>query len=188
MNFLRPHEAYCPHKRTRHSTPNQTLREEISAWTPLGESLRLRRKLAQAIPGRPKKCTLRPSVTCRQKFAVGDHPLRWLKPQILPESLSLPYPVELCAGVPTPPQGLGYCPSAMRKELTPQQISSVPCPTCGVQPREKCQLNTGQPRNNPHRDRRLFAADQLNSRYNVNSQEQTSRHISITSGGQVDGF
>jgi hypothetical protein len=74
---------------------------------------------------------------------------------------------------------LEYCPSAMRKELTPQQISSVPCPTCGVQPREKCQLNTGQPRNNPHRDCRLFAADKLNSRY---SQAQTSRHISITSG------
>jgi hypothetical protein len=81
-------------------------------------------------------------------------------------------PLELCAGVPTPPQRLGYCPSAMRKELTPQQIFSVPCPTCGVQPREKCQLNTGQPRNNPHRDRRLFAADQLNSRYNVHSQAQ----------------
>ena len=135
-------------------------------------------EISSGHPGRPKKCTLCPSVTCRQKFAVGDHLLRWLKPQILPESLSLPYPVELCAGVPTPPQGLGYCPSAMRKELTPKQIFSVPCPTCGVQPREKCQLNTGQPRNNPHRDRRLFAADQLNSRYNVHSQAQTSRHIS----------
>jgi hypothetical protein len=32
-----------------HSTPNETLREEISSWTLLGESLRLRRKLAPAI-------------------------------------------------------------------------------------------------------------------------------------------
>jgi hypothetical protein len=90
--------------------------------------------------------------------------------------------VRLFTGLPTPAQGLAYCPSAMRKKLTPQQISSVPCPICGVQPQEKCQLNTGQPRNNPHRDRRLFAADKLNSRYNVHSQAQTSRRISITSG------
>jgi hypothetical protein len=110
---------------------------------------------------------------------VGDPLPTLLKPQILPGIIVVTYPLELCAGVPTPPQRLGYRPSTMRKELTPQQISSVPCPTCGVQSQEKCQLNTGQPRNNPHRDRRLFAADQLNSRYNVQSQAQASRHISI---------
>jgi hypothetical protein len=136
-------------------------------------------KISSGHPGRQKKCALCPSVTCRQKFAVGrPSPALAKAPNSARNHCRYRTPVELCAGVPTPPQGLGYCPSAMRKELTPQQISSVPCPTYGVQPREKCQLNTGQPRNNPHRDRRLFAADKLNSRYKVRSQAQTSRHIS----------
>jgi hypothetical protein len=51
----------------------------------------------------------------------------------------------------------------MKKELTPQQILTVGCPTCGAGPGEKCQLNTGQPRVGPHRDRRLIAAEQLGS-------------------------
>jgi len=36
---------------------------------------------------------------------------------------------------------------------------NVSCPTCGATPGQKCQLNTGQPRTTPHRDRRLNAAD-----------------------------
>ena len=36
---------------------------------------------------------------------------------------------------------------------------NVPCPTCGAAPGQKCELNTGQPRTAPHRDRRLNAAD-----------------------------
>jgi hypothetical protein len=36
---------------------------------------------------------------------------------------------------------------------------SVPCPTCGAAPGQKCELNSGQPRTAPHRDRRLEAAD-----------------------------
>jgi hypothetical protein len=36
---------------------------------------------------------------------------------------------------------------------------NVPCPTCGAAPGQKCELNTGQPRTAPHRDRRLSAAD-----------------------------
>jgi hypothetical protein len=35
----------------------------------------------------------------------------------------------------------------------------VPCPTCGATPEQECELNSGQPRNAPHRDRRLDAAD-----------------------------
>ncbi len=42
---------------------------------------------------------------------------------------------------------------------TLKQIEAIRCPTCGVGPGEKCELNTGQPRDEPHRDRRLAAAD-----------------------------
>jgi len=47
----------------------------------------------------------------------------------------------------------------MKKELSPKKILAVRCPTCGAKPREKCELSTGQPRTDPHRDRRLNAAD-----------------------------
>jgi hypothetical protein len=42
---------------------------------------------------------------------------------------------------------------------SPKQILSVRCPTCGAKPGEKCELSTGLPRTNPHRDRRLIAKD-----------------------------
>jgi hypothetical protein len=45
------------------------------------------------------------------------------------------------------------------KELTPKQILSVRCPTCGAATGEVCELNTGAPRTEPHRDRKLSAAD-----------------------------
>jgi len=40
-----------------------------------------------------------------------------------------------------------------------EQVLAVPCPTCGARPGEKCELGTGQPRTEPHRDRRLAASD-----------------------------
>ena len=48
---------------------------------------------------------------------------------------------------------------AVKKELSPKQILAVRCPTCGAGPGETCELNTGQPRSEPHRDRELIAAD-----------------------------
>ena len=30
---------------------------------------------------------------------------------------------------------------------------AIPCPTCGAMKGEKCEINTGQPRSDPHRDR-----------------------------------
>jgi hypothetical protein len=45
------------------------------------------------------------------------------------------------------------------KELTTKQILSVPCPTCGAATKEVCELNTGTARTEPHRDRKLNAAD-----------------------------
>ena len=55
--------------------------------------------------------------------------------------------------------GLGQYLSAMKAELSPKQILAVPCPTCGVAAGEKCELTTGQPRFESHRDRRLIAAE-----------------------------
>jgi len=36
---------------------------------------------------------------------------------------------------------------------------AVRCPTCGAKAGEKCELSTGLPRSEPHRDRRLKAAE-----------------------------
>jgi hypothetical protein len=45
------------------------------------------------------------------------------------------------------------------KELTLKQILSVPCPTCGAATEEACELHTGALRTEPHRDRKLSAAE-----------------------------
>lgn len=45
------------------------------------------------------------------------------------------------------------------KELTAKQISSVPCTTCGAAIGEACELHTGAPRTEPHRDRKLSAIE-----------------------------
>jgi hypothetical protein len=45
------------------------------------------------------------------------------------------------------------------RELTPKQILSVPCTTCGAAVGEACELHTGTPRTEPHRDRKLSAAE-----------------------------
>ena len=44
-------------------------------------------------------------------------------------------------------------------ELTPKQLSSVPCPTCGVGIGERCVLHSGGLRSEPHVDRKLAAAE-----------------------------
>jgi hypothetical protein len=50
------------------------------------------------------------------------------------------------------------------KELTPQQISSVPCTICGAAIGEVCELHTGAPRTEPHRDRKLSAAEAVEAK------------------------
>ena len=47
------------------------------------------------------------------------------------------------------------------RELTAQQMSSVPCTTCGAAVGEACELHTGAPRTEPHRDRKLSAAEAI---------------------------
>ena len=45
------------------------------------------------------------------------------------------------------------------KALTNKQISSVRCPTCGIAVGRRCELSTGQPRFEPHADRKLSAVE-----------------------------
>lgn len=49
-------------------------------------------------------------------------------------------------------------------KVTEKQALVVRCPTCGAKPGEKCELSSGQPRTDPHRDRRLVASDSSSSR------------------------
>ncbi len=50
------------------------------------------------------------------------------------------------------------------KELTSKQILSVPCNTCGAAIGEVCELHTGAPRTEPHRDRKLSAAEAVETK------------------------
>jgi hypothetical protein len=45
------------------------------------------------------------------------------------------------------------------KKPTLKKVQSIRCPTCGAGPGERCELSTGLPRTEPHRDRRLIAGD-----------------------------
>jgi hypothetical protein len=56
---------------------------------------------------------------------------------------------------------LYYSPSMKRKELTPEQVSSVPCPTCGVAVGEGCVLQSGALRSEPHIDRKFAATEAI---------------------------
>ncbi|MHB8754755.1 MAG: zinc finger domain-containing protein [Candidatus Acidiferrales bacterium] len=48
-----------------------------------------------------------------------------------------------------------------KKELTPEQMSSVPCPTCGVAAGQSCVLHSGGPRSEPHTERKLSAIEAM---------------------------
>jgi hypothetical protein len=50
------------------------------------------------------------------------------------------------------------------KELTLKQMLSVPCPTCGAKATEVCELQTGALRTEPHRDRKLSAAEAVETK------------------------
>jgi hypothetical protein len=50
------------------------------------------------------------------------------------------------------------------KELTPEQKLFVPCATCGAAIGEACELHTGALPTEPHRDRKLSAAEAVEAR------------------------
>ena len=52
-----------------------------------------------------------------------------------------------------------------KKELTPKQLLSVRCPTCGVAAGKRCVLHSGGPRNEPHVDRKLAAMEALEKKF-----------------------
>ena len=52
----------------------------------------------------------------------------------------------------------------VKSELTPKQVSSVTCPTCGVPAGECCELHTGAPRSQPHVDRKSAALDAIDGK------------------------
>ena len=51
------------------------------------------------------------------------------------------------------------------KELSGKQILSVPCTICGAAIKEPCKLNTGALRTEPHRDRKLSAAEAVEQKF-----------------------
>ena len=44
---------------------------------------------------------------------------------------------------------------------TLKQVQAIRCPTCGAGPDKRCANSVREPRKEPHRDRRLIAADSL---------------------------
>jgi hypothetical protein len=46
-----------------------------------------------------------------------------------------------------------------KKKAKKEKVLTVRCPTCGANVGQKCELSTGLPRTDPHRDRRLLASD-----------------------------
>ena len=57
-----------------------------------------------------------------------------------------------------------YSVAVKSKELTLKQTLSVPCPTCGASTEEACELHTGALRSEPHRDRKLSAAEAVEAK------------------------
>jgi hypothetical protein len=61
--------------------------------------------------------------------------------------------------------GIGRRLRQMRmNELTAKQFSSVPCPTCGVAAGMRCLLYSGTPRTEAHIDRKLSAAEAIETK------------------------
>jgi len=54
---------------------------------------------------------------------------------------------------------LFYCGQMKSRNLTAKQLSSIPCPTCGVAAGYSCLLHSGAPRSAPHVDRKYSAMD-----------------------------
>jgi hypothetical protein len=49
-------------------------------------------------------------------------------------------------------------------EITPEQFSLVPCPTCGVGAGKRCLQHTGELRKEAHIDRKLSAAEAIETK------------------------
>jgi hypothetical protein len=56
---------------------------------------------------------------------------------------------------------LFHHPFMKKKELTPKQLSSVPCPTCAAAAGKRCVMNSGLLRSSPHVDRKFSAIEAI---------------------------
>jgi hypothetical protein len=54
-----------------------------------------------------------------------------------------------------------------KSELTPKQISVVPCPTCGVPAGKRCELHSGALRSGPHADRKFAALEDIEGKNRI---------------------
>jgi hypothetical protein len=61
------------------------------------------------------------------------------------------------------PHFLSHSLSMRMKNLTPQQLSSVPCPVCGAPVGKRCLLHSGALSAELHIDRKLAAAEAIES-------------------------
>ena len=50
------------------------------------------------------------------------------------------------------------------KDLTPELVVSVPCPTCGAAPEKPCLLYSGDQHIAPHLERKFYAAETIEIR------------------------
>src|SRR5271170_4137679 len=62
------------------------------------------------------------------------------------------------------PNQLSHPVKMKKNELTPKQVSSIACPTCGVTAGERCVLASDIPRRRPHVDRKLAAIEAIEAR------------------------
>src|SRR6266850_5908185 len=59
---------------------------------------------------------------------------------------------------------LSHTPPMRMRDLTPTQLSSVCCPTCGVPAGQRCLLHSGALRSESHVDRKLAAAEAIEAK------------------------
>jgi hypothetical protein len=51
-----------------------------------------------------------------------------------------------------------------KSELTPKQVFSVACPTCGVGAGKRCLMKSSIPRTKPHVDRKFAAIEAIETK------------------------
>ena len=61
------------------------------------------------------------------------------------------------------------------RDLTSNQLSSVPCPACGVSAGQRCLRFSGALRSEPHVDRKLAAAEAIEAKRYRRTQSMAKR-------------
>src|SRR5260370_8520978 len=78
--------------------------------------------------------------------------------------LSVPFDISECSFLDSLTSGLSHHIPMRMTDMTPKQLSAVPCSTCGVAAGKRCVLHSGALRAEPHVDRRLTAAEAVEKR------------------------